>query len=308
MIYYLITIVFIVSIAITSGSIVISSHLRITYKSEFFSTLLFFLIFYFTFGFYTIWGQLILISFISPHVPSDLLPKITEIMVLLGSPFLIFASLMFIKFAKEISGYRIRSMFIIIYLAINVLIIAAIGFISFKNQEIQILTFIRYYNALLSFFFTVSGIFALLLKANTKSKFQFRDRANLCAGLFLLMIFQNILLTTYNNNLFLILIFILIYFIYGSYIPLYIKYWANLANIMFEKKVDLSFKHFCIKYSISPRETEIINEICNGLSNQQIADKLFISLQTVKDHTHRIYGKTDCLSRAQLIKLVNECS
>ena len=273
MIYYLITIVFIVSIAITSGSIVISSHLRITYKSEFFSTLLFFLIFYFTFGFYTIWGQLILISFISPHVPSDLLPKITEIMVLLGSPFLIFASLMFIKFAKEISGYRIRSMFIIIYLAINVLIIAAIGFISFKNQEIQILTFIRYYNALLSFFFTVSGIFALLLKANTKSKFQFRDRANLCTGLFLLMILQTILLTTYNNNLFLILIFILIYFIYGSYIPLYIKYWANLANIMSEKKVDLSFDHFCIKYGISPRETEIINEICNGLSNQQIADK-----------------------------------
>ena len=54
---------------------------------------------------------------------------------------------------------------------------------------------------------------------------------------------------------------------------------------------DLSFEEFCKKFEVSPRETDIVREICNGLSNKEISEKLFISLQTVKDHTHRIYIK-----------------
>jgi DNA-binding NarL/FixJ family response regulator len=69
---------------------------------------------------------------------------------------------------------------------------------------------------------------------------------------------------------------------------------------------NFTLEHFCEKFDISKREKEVIHEICRGLSNQQIADKLFISLQTVKDHTHRIYGKTFCTSRAQLMRMVNE--
>ncbi len=66
----------------------------------------------------------------------------------------------------------------------------------------------------------------------------------------------------------------------------------------------ITFDLLCTKHDISPREKDIMREICNGLSNQQIADKLFISLQTVKDHTSRIYYKTNCTGRAQLITMV----
>ena len=69
---------------------------------------------------------------------------------------------------------------------------------------------------------------------------------------------------------------------------------------------DLSFEEFCKKFEVSPRETDIVREICNGLSNKEISEKLFISLQTVKDHTHRIYIKTNVKSRVQLINLVKE--
>jgi DNA-binding NarL/FixJ family response regulator len=38
-----------------------------------------------------------------------------------------------------------------------------------------------------------------------------------------------------------------------------------------------------------------------GKTNKQIAEELFISLQTVKDHTHRIYSKLGVKSRTQLV-------
>jgi DNA-binding NarL/FixJ family response regulator len=73
-----------------------------------------------------------------------------------------------------------------------------------------------------------------------------------------------------------------------------------------ENKKDLSLEDFCRRYEISPRETDIVREICNGLSNKEISEKLFISLQTVKDHTHRIYIKTNVKSRVRLINLAKE--
>ena len=39
------------------------------------------------------------------------------------------------------------------------------------------------------------------------------------------------------------------------------------------------------------------------LPNQQIADKLFISLQTVKDHNHHIFRKTGVRNRMQLARI-----
>jgi DNA-binding NarL/FixJ family response regulator len=57
---------------------------------------------------------------------------------------------------------------------------------------------------------------------------------------------------------------------------------------------------------ITRREGEIVEHICKGMTNQEIADKLFISLQTVKDHTHRIYLKLDVKNRMQLIHLLQK--
>jgi len=58
-----------------------------------------------------------------------------------------------------------------------------------------------------------------------------------------------------------------------------------------------------MKYNISKREIEVIDLICEGHTNQEIADKLFISIETVKDHNSRIFQKTDVKNRTQLAKL-----
>lgn len=52
---------------------------------------------------------------------------------------------------------------------------------------------------------------------------------------------------------------------------------------------------------LSERELEVLRLICAGKSNQEIADELFIALDTVKRHANNIYGKLSVQRRAQAI-------
>jgi DNA-binding NarL/FixJ family response regulator len=51
---------------------------------------------------------------------------------------------------------------------------------------------------------------------------------------------------------------------------------------------------------LSPREREVVKLVAAGLSNKQIARKLFLSVATVKDHVHRILVKTSLPNRAAI--------
>ncbi|MCL2468241.1 MAG: response regulator transcription factor [Micrococcales bacterium] len=50
---------------------------------------------------------------------------------------------------------------------------------------------------------------------------------------------------------------------------------------------------------LSQRETEIMDLVVQGLSNSQLAHRLFLSEKTVKNHINRIFGKLGVTSRAQ---------
>ena len=52
---------------------------------------------------------------------------------------------------------------------------------------------------------------------------------------------------------------------------------------------------------ISEREMEILYHVCLGLSNQEIADKLFISKRTVDKHRANLLSKTGCKNTAALV-------
>ena len=56
-----------------------------------------------------------------------------------------------------------------------------------------------------------------------------------------------------------------------------------------------------IDESLSDREIEVLKLIAAGLTNQEIAERLFISLNTVRTHTKNINGKLDVHSRTQAI-------
>ena len=53
--------------------------------------------------------------------------------------------------------------------------------------------------------------------------------------------------------------------------------------------------------ALSDREVEILVEVCRGLSNQEIADELFISKRTVDKHRANILEKTGCKNTASLV-------
>ena len=52
---------------------------------------------------------------------------------------------------------------------------------------------------------------------------------------------------------------------------------------------------------LSAREIEVLRLVCAGLSNQNIAEKLYITVSAVKKHTGNIYGKLGISSRTQAV-------
>jgi LuxR family maltose regulon positive regulatory protein len=58
---------------------------------------------------------------------------------------------------------------------------------------------------------------------------------------------------------------------------------------------------FVLIESLTERELEVLRLMCEGCSNQQIADTMIVSVNTVKKHTSNIYGKLGVRNRAQAV-------
>ena len=57
---------------------------------------------------------------------------------------------------------------------------------------------------------------------------------------------------------------------------------------------------------ITPRELEILGLIAAGLSNREIADRLFVSENTVKTHSSRLFDKLGAKRRTQAVQFGKE--
>ena len=86
--------------------------------------------------------------------------------------------------------------------------------------------------------------------------------------------------------------------------------WAGLR--LTRKKVIIANAAFVFneavlqELGISKREHEVLELIAQGLSNQAIADKLFVSLNTIKTHTSNLFLKLDVGRRTQVVQKAKE--
>ncbi|MHC5353216.1 LuxR C-terminal-related transcriptional regulator [Myroides sp. LJL115] len=63
-----------------------------------------------------------------------------------------------------------------------------------------------------------------------------------------------------------------------------------------------------IKHNLTQRETEVLTCLWEGMSNTQISQKLFISVNTVKYHVNNLYNKLEIKNRTQAIFLKKSLS
>jgi DNA-binding CsgD family transcriptional regulator len=59
---------------------------------------------------------------------------------------------------------------------------------------------------------------------------------------------------------------------------------------------------------LSPRERDVLLGMVDGMSNQQIADELGISRDTVRTHTRNLFAKLEVHSRLEAVRIAREAN
>lgn len=83
-------------------------------------------------------------------------------------------------------------------------------------------------------------------------------------------------------------------------ITVFLRYLSNPTALINEGKIS---EAFISAYKITKREAEVIELISLGLSNQEIADRMYVSLTTVRTHIYNIFRKTEATSRVHLLRI-----
>lgn len=74
-------------------------------------------------------------------------------------------------------------------------------------------------------------------------------------------------------------------------------------EVFIEKPAVFSLNEAALKdLNLSKRELEVLQLMAGGCSNQEIADQLYLSLNTIKTHSLRLFSKMDVERRTQAIE------
>lgn len=82
----------------------------------------------------------------------------------------------------------------------------------------------------------------------------------------------------------------------------------KIKTIVIEKEVKVPYTDFKLneielqQRNISKRELEVLTLMAKGLSNQEIAEQLFVSLNTIKTHSAKLFEKLEAKRRTQAIE------
>lgn len=300
-------------------AILIPFQLHNKYRLNYLSTYLYFQIFINVFGIYGILGQEIVKKILREQASSfQTIETIGHFFSFLGLPFLILGWYMFMRLCSEIIERKLSRIFHLSYFFLLTLFFLGYGIIIIllNISEFRVKQYILFSNVLTIFFVAIEStvliiaIFQLLLR--TKDiKDKNKQRAIRTFALLNLTVYSvRIALFLFANRSEVLASIYLPLFFMANILP--ILYWKAYLKKYFiapplQRTDTLTLKQFLEEYKISKREEEVIWQLCEGKTNKEISETLFISLQTVKDHIYRIYQKTDVKNRVQLINLIQSC-
>ncbi len=299
-------------------AIMLSNQLVRKYRLPYLSSYFYYLIFLFIFGIYGIIGsRLIRIFLANQGMETGTIESTCQFISFLGIPFLALSWYMFIRMSHEMVNRVVAPAFNLAFLGILSLAIIGFGLLLAEREVLgeQPHELIR--NSMLIGFSSLTLVvyaYSLAQIFIHAGKFLDRvDRSNI--RLFGLIYTVFTLGTTALLNLahwgiafgfaFIILLFA-VHLIPIFFLSMYLD--KNFVEPVARQDFEQSLVAFTGKFEISKRESEIVELICRGKSNQDISDSLFISIQTVKDHIHRIYLKTGVKNRVQLTNLIRTFS
>jgi DNA-binding CsgD family transcriptional regulator len=310
----------IITVSILAGlfSIVAVHQMSQKYRLPYLSTFFYFLIFLNIFGIYgIIVSRIIREILIQIDVDTDSIESISMIINYLGIPFLILSLYMFLRFCREFVNRNLSTGFNLFFFITQILMFLIYGLIMIRISRFGETRFDFIKKGVLIVYTVISSItclYAMIQMLFIRKQFtDAKERLSIRFFCLVYLFFIAAIITSANLACFsrwIELTFIILLFA-SHLIPIFIldihldKFYIEPAiTVDFQK----CFEDFIRKFGISGREKEVIELICKGKSNQEISDSLFISLQTVKDHIHRIYTKTGVKNRVQLSNLIRTFS
>jgi DNA-binding CsgD family transcriptional regulator len=289
---------FMFCLGLTAGGVLVVFRRQEYRQQAAYRYLQYYLILIYTFGFYALWSQWLFRSVFGTVIRNDYLLQVARFLVLISIPFLLAGKTMLILWAGSIVKRPVRP-----YLYLTLTILSLLAFVGYMGWGIP-WAIHRIYAAFVLILMT--AVSSLLFFVGILPATLTRKRGHVLSGLVLLVgLLHFPLFWSTSVHPAMELPFMVGYFFTHTLFVTYFVYQARLPGVALPPaQAPASFEAFVNTYRITHREAEIIREICKGRTNREIADQLFVTIQTIKDHTHRIYQKTEVKNRTQLASLM----
>jgi len=305
---------FLLCLGMAAGAILFAHQLTATYSDEFPRHYFYYLAAFYGFAVYGIWGQIATRAVLgSLDVPPDVIETAANLLPLLGVPFLFISWLMLLTMAGSLFAAPLKAAWMPVHAAIFLVLIAG----AWLAVDVLQTAPAGLAGSLLGIETAVLvGLEALYVAAFLILALRFGARQTAGRRRALLAFTALLVGGFVARSAALPLAFrypwvvaaVLVYF--GSNLAPLLYIWLSADRIFEPVKAETTsaerMERLFEQHGVTKRERQIVREICTGKTNREIAETLFISLQTVKDHTHRIYSKLGISSRIQLVQKMSE--
>lgn len=305
---------FVLCLGLTVASVLVSRQLVSTYASEFLRQHFYYLAAFHAFAFYGLWGQILTRGLLAAiDTDAAAVEAVVGFLPVLGVPFLFISWVMLVSMACSMFGKTFKPAWHSLHVVVFVLLLLgswlAISVLQAEPASrfvslglVEALTMIGleliYYTAFLVLVWRQGAA-----AEGDKRRILLGFAALLSGGFAVRSLLAAVVLVDVRLGPVALLA------VHASNLPALLYLRANgdrvFAPVKAETATKLGMEHVFEKFGVTKREQQVVQKICLGKTNKQIAEELFISLQTVKDHTHRIYSKIGVNSRMQLVQMMN---